>query len=311
MRRREFVAGAAAATLLSRMPTRAADVKQFHLGVITDEITQDFEKALVWVKGFGLSLVELRIVWNKYVTEFTPDDVKRAKDLLAKYDMKVSVVDSPYFKTVLPGTKSSFDSGKPDPLVSDFSQQEAILHKAIGRAKDFGTNKVRVFSFLRVDDPRTVFDRVAKELDNTAGIAQREGLRLVLENEFSCNVATAAESAAMLKAVKSPALGLNWDPGNAYDAGETAPYPEGYDKLDKSRIWHMHLKDAAPGTKGEIEWRPIGGGKIDYVGQFRALVKDGYKGTMSLETHYLNAAKDKEASSRESMEGLLKAIREA
>ena len=32
---------------------------------------------------------------------------------------------------------------------------------------------------------------------------------------------------------------------------------------------------------------------------------------MSLETHYLNAAKDKEASSRESMEGLLKVIKSA
>jgi len=103
---------------------------------------------------------------------------------------------------------------------------------------------------------------------------------------------------------------LNWDPGNAYDAGET-PYPPGYDALDKSRIFHMHLKDGVPGQKGQVEWAPIGGGKIDFVGQFRALIKDGYKGTMSLETHYLNAAKDKEASSRESMEGLLKVIRAA
>jgi len=55
----------------------------------------------------------------------------------------------------------------------------------------------------------------------------------------------------------------------------------------------------------------MGGGKIDYVGQFRALLKDGYDGTLSLETHYLNSAKDKEASSRESVQGLLKVIREA
>jgi len=311
MNRREFVAGSTTAAFLTVAPAWAAHVNQFHLGVITDEITQDFEKALVWVKGFGLSLVELRIVWNKYVTEFTPDEVKRTKDLLAKYAMKVSVVDSPYFKTVLPGTKSRFDSGKPDPLVSDFSQQEAILQKAIARAKEFGTDKVRIFSFLRVDDPKSVFDRVARELEKTAATAQSEGIRLVLENEFSCNVATGAESAAMLSAVKSTALGLNWDPGNAYDAGETRPYPDGYDKLDKSRIWHMHLKDAASGPKGEAEWKPIGSGKIDYVGQFRALLKDGYEGTLSLETHYLNAAKDKEASSRESMTGLLKVIKEA
>jgi sugar phosphate isomerase/epimerase len=115
----------------------------------------------------------------------------------------------------------------------------------------------------------------------------------------------------MLSAVKSPTLGLNWDPGNAYAAGET-PFPNGYEPLDKKRIWHMHLKDAAPNPNGsEAIWRPIGGGKIDYLGQFRALIKDGYRGTLSLETHYLNTAKNKAESSQESMEGLLRVIQEA
>jgi L-ribulose-5-phosphate 3-epimerase len=311
MRRREFVAGGAAAALLSALPARAANVKQFKLGVITDEITQDFEQALLWAKGFGLEWVELRFIWNKYVTEFSADDVKRAKELLAKHTMKVSVLDSAYFKTPLPGTESKFADAKADPLQSDFAQQNGILERAIARAKDFGTDKVRIFSFLRVPEPKTVFDRVAKELERTAGIAQREGVRVVLENEFTCNVATGEESAAALKAVKSPALGLNWDPGNAYDAGET-PFPNGYQALDKTRMWHMHLKDAAPGAKpGESKWMPIGSGKIDFVGQFRALIQNGYDGTMSLETHYLNAAKNKEQSSRESMEGLLKVIQEA
>lgn len=310
MNRREFVSRTTAAALLSTLPVGAADVKRFKLGVITDEITQDFEHALEWAKGYGLGWVELRLVWNKYITEFTADEVKRAKDLLAKNNLKVSVVDSPYFKTLLIGTESRFASKTPDPLQSDFSQQSAVLEKAIARAKDFGTEKVRIFSFLRVNDPKTVFDRVAKELDKTAAIAQKEGIKLVLENEFSCNVGTGAEGAAMLSAVKSPALGMNWDPGNAYDAGEI-PFPNGYDTLDKSRIWHMHLKDAAPGAKpGETQWMPIGSGKIDYVGQFRALIKNNYQGTMSLETHYLNAAKNKEASSKESMDGLLKVIRE-
>ena len=311
MRRREFVASGAAVSLLSAMPAWAADKTRFALGVITDEVTMDLEQALLWAKGFGLQWVELRFVWGKYVTEFAPDDVKRAQDLLAKYGMKVSVVDSAYFKTMLPGTRSKFDTAKADPLQSDFGAQKGILERAMQRAKDFGTDKVRIFAFLRVEDPKSVFDRVAKELEGTAAIAQREGIRLSLENEFTCNVATGAEGAAMLAAVKSPALGLNWDPGNAFEAGET-PFPNGYEALDKKRIWHMHLKDAVAGPKGAGPvWRPVGGGSIDFVGQFRALAKDGYSGTMSLETHYLNAAKNKEASSRESMEGILRVMREA
>lgn len=308
-----MAAGVCAALAGGRgMRVRAANLNQFKLGVISDEVTQDFAQALAWIKSFGLSWVELRFVWGKYVTEFTRDDVKRAQELLSQNGMKVSVIDSPYFKTLLPGTTSKFSDPKNDPLQSDFAKQDAVLERAMARAKDFGTDKVRIFAFLRVADPKIVFDRVAKELERTAAVAQREGIRLLLENEFSCNVATGAESAAMLKVVKSPALGLNWDSGNAYAAGEKKPYPDGYELLDKSRIWHMHLKDAQENQGGdESSWRPIGGGKIDFVGQFRAALKDGYDGTMSLETHYQNAAKDKEASSRESMEGLLKAIHEA
>lgn len=313
--RRKFIAAGASAALLtgSGIPTWPANLNQFKLGVITDEVTQDLEQALIWAKSYGLNWVELRFVWNKYVTEFTSDDVKRAQDLLAKHNMRVSVVDSPYFKTLLPGTTSKFSDSKNDPLQSgDFAKQDALLERAMARAKDFGTEKVRIFGFLRVTDPTTVFDRVAKELDRTASVARREGTRLVLENEFSCNVATGVESAAMLQAVKSPAIGLNWDPGNAFAAGEKKPYPDGYDALDTKRIWHLHLKDAQddPGLS-ESTWRPIGGGRIDYLGQLRALLRDGYDGTMSLETHYQNAAKNKEGSSRESMQGLLKVIREA
>jgi L-ribulose-5-phosphate 3-epimerase len=308
MKRREFLAGGATTfVMMSATRAVAADVKQFKLGVITDEVTQDLEKALAWAKAYGLEWVEFRNVWGKYITEFTPDEVKRAKDLLAKYGLRVSVLDSAYFKTTLPGTTSKFVEGKRDFAANEHEKQDALLERAFARAKDFGTDKVRIFSFWRVEDPRTVFERVAKELDRTREIAKREGIRLVLENELACNVATGAESAAMLNAVKAPALGLNWDPGNAYAAGELKPFPDGYAPLDKQRIWHMHLKDAeGTGTN----WRPIGGGRIDYVGQFRAILKDGFTGTMSLETHYLNAAKDKEASSRESMDGLLKVIRE-
>ena len=311
--RRDFLAGGTAALVLgTAIPGWAAELTQFKLGVITDEVTQDLEKALVWAKGFGLKWVELRFIWGKYVTDFTPDDVKRAKDLLAKYDLQVSVIDTSYFKAPLPGTESRFADSKNDPLQSPYAKQGQLIENAMARAKDFGTDKIRIFSFLRVPDPKTVFDRVASELAKTAEVAKREGIRLLLENEFTCNVATGVESAAMLGAVKAPALGLNWDPGNAFEAGELRPYPDGYAPLDKKRLWHMHLKDARPNpNRGGPVWRPVGGGKIDYVGQFRALLKDGYSGTLSLETHYLNAAKDKEASSRESMNGLLEIIRQA
>jgi L-ribulose-5-phosphate 3-epimerase len=313
MKRRDFLgttikAGAAA---LAMWATRlgAAELKKFKLGVISDEITNDLEPALLWAKEFGLEWVELRNVWGKYVTDMDPDSVKRAQDLLAKHSIKVSVLDSAYFKIVLPGAGDpSRREGKSDSATYD--QQKPLLERAMARAKDFGTDKVRIFSFWRCPDPKAVFDRIARELENTAAIAAKEHIRLVLENEYACNIATGAESVQILNAIKSPAFGLNWDSGNAFAAGEHAPYPDGYKPLDKKRIWHCHLKDAHL-EDGKSVWRPIGGGAIDFVGQFRALLADGYNETLSLETHYSNAARNKEQSSRESMTGLLEAIKKA
>ncbi len=313
MKRRKFLETAvkgsavALAMCVARLP--AADLKKFKLGVISDEITNDFEAALLWIKEFGLEWVELRQVMGKYVTDIDADTVKRAQDLLAKHSMKVSVLDTAYFKIVLPGTGDpALREGKSDSL--NYDQQKALLERSIARAKDFGTDKIRIFAFWRTHDPKAVFDRVARELENTAAIAKQENVRLVLENETACNVATGAESLAMMNAVKSPAFGLNWDSGNAFAAGEHAPYPDGYAPLDQKRIWHCHLKDAHL-ENGRSVWRPIGSGAIDFVGQFKALLADGYNETLSLETHYSNAAHNKEQSSRESMTGLLEAIRKA
>ncbi len=47
----------------------------------------------------------------------------------------------------------------------------------------------------------------------------------------------------------------------------------------------MHLKDAKR-VNGKPEAMPIGCGDVDFVGQFKALLKDGYDGYISLETHY-------------------------
>ena len=120
----------------------------------------------------------------------------------------------------------------------------------------------------------------------------------MVENEHSCNTATGTETAKLFNAVKDPRLAHNWDPGNCFEAGEE-PFPKAWNLLDHKRIVHVHLKDAA----GKA-WKPIGSGEIDFVGQFNALKKMEFSGTLSLETHYRNAARDAYASSVESMDGL-------
>ena len=130
MKRRDFLAAGTAALALNAWPGWAADLKKFKLGVITDEVDDDLEKALIWAKGFGLEWVEIRnLMGRKYVTELNPDEVTRAKDLLAKYSIRLSVLDSAFFKITLPGTQSSLhnprDAAKESSSIYD--KQSALL----------------------------------------------------------------------------------------------------------------------------------------------------------------------------------------
>ena len=101
---------------------------------------------------------------------------------------------------------------------------------------------------------------------------------------------------------------LNWDPGNAADAGEI-PYPNGYDLLPKNRIGHCHCKDAVK-VGAKYEWAAIGKGVIDWAGQFKALKNDGYLFAVSLETHWRGAG-TAEASTVASWAGMKDALTKA
>jgi sugar phosphate isomerase/epimerase len=72
----------------------------------------------------------------------------------------------------------------------------------------------------------------------------------------------------------------------------------------------MHCKDVVPVANQKYQWMKMGGGIIDYFGQYRALKKDGYRGVASLETHWRGAGTPEE-SSRQSMAGMKELLRRA
>lgn len=288
-------------------PAAPLPLRRFKLGVISDELSSDFEEALKIMKGYGLSWVEIRTVWGTYNTEASPQQVVRLKDLLEKYELKVSVLDTALFKCALPGTTTPAHQKDLYP----YPKQMDLLKRAIDRAHSLGTNKLRVLSFWRLERPEEYYPRIAEELSKAADIARAAGIRLVLEDESSCNVGSGRELAQMLKLVPAPNLGANWDVGNGYWNGEIT-FPDGYAALDKKRIWHMHLKDVRcdPGYKN-CRTAIVGTGEVDLLGQFRALLHDGYQETMSLEPEYQAPGISHLEGTKRSLEALLKIMSEA
>ena len=51
--------------------------------------------------------------------------------------------------------------------------------------------------------------RIAEILEPMTKLAENEGVKLLVENETSCNVATCADAAALLKLTSPTTFGLN------------------------------------------------------------------------------------------------------
>jgi L-ribulose-5-phosphate 3-epimerase len=283
----------------------------FRIAVINDEISQDLGHACeVAAREFGMGWIELRSMWDKNILNLNSQEIAEAKRILQRNKLKVTDIGSPLFKVDWPGAPRSKFSPKRDQFNADFTfdQQDEVLERSIELAKQFETDRVRCFDFWRLDNQAPYRAAINEKLRDAAEKAGKKGVILVLENESACNTATSAEAADVLGSVKSNYLMLNWDPGNAAAHGEKA-YPDGYNLLPKKRIGHCHCKDVVKKGNG-YDWAAMGRGTIDWVGQFKALKKDGYHYAVSLETHWRGAG-TAEASTKESWTGMKDELRKA
>jgi sugar phosphate isomerase/epimerase len=316
--RRKFIAGAGAVVAATGVATIPLSVfsqgkksavpqwkSPFRVAVITDEITQDFDKAcFVASSEFGMQWVEVRELWNKNLMNLTSTEIAEAQRILKKYQLRVTDIASPLFKVDWPGAPTSKFSPKHDQFNANFGfeQQPQVLEKCVEAAKAFQTDRVRGFDFWRLENPAPYRNAINAKLADAARQLAKHDLIFVLENEHACNTATGAEAAKTLAGVTASNFMLNWDPGNAAAAGEV-PYPKGWGLLPKQRIGHCHCKDVVLKAGGGFEWAAMGKGTIDWIGQFRALKQAGYTHGVSLETHWRGAG-TAEDSSRESWAGM-------
>jgi sugar phosphate isomerase/epimerase len=304
------MAAVAASTAASRFTPMPDSTSPFRVSVINDEISQDFGHSCeVASREFGMNWIELRGMWKKNIVNLDEKELAEARRILEKYQLKVTDIASPLFKVDWPGApKSKYREGGSFNANFNLQQQDEVLDRAIEMAKAFGTDRVRLFDFWRLDDQAPYRAAINDKLRETADKTAKKNIILVLENESACNTATGAEAAKVLDAVKSPNFMLNWDPGNAAASGEI-PYPDGYNLLPKDRIGHCHCKDAVKKDK-KYDWAPMGGGIIDWAGQFKALKRDGYHYAVSLETHWSGGGTPEECS-RKSWAGMKKLLQQA
>lgn len=282
---------------------RGAGRSKFRLAVTTDEIDEDLAVALAFLQRHGLQYCEIRKLWDRYNTALPLDKIRQARRMLEGVGIRLAILDTAFFKVPLPASDSVAGAQALD-------EQWRLLDRAFERASILGTRLIRTFAFTfkrGENSDASAYPWIYDLVEESAERARKAGFRLALENVADSYVATAAHSADLLRAVRSPALGLTWDPNNSARAGDLEPFPAGYEALDSNRIWHVHFRDYYRRSDGAVEWCGIGDGEFDHVGQLRALLRDGYAGTVSLETHYRIRGSKAEASAH-SLRGLLAAI---
>lgn len=259
------------------------------LSVVTDEVAFTEEEGFAFCRQYGLGYCELRNVPGSkrgYWT-LTGGEQKALAVRLRAEGVKVSFIDSGLLAAPLPGTAPVKTPGAAE--AGRFAGRMEELDRVLELAVTVGAPAVRCFALRRVAEPEALFARIAEVIAPMAERAGKAGVKLALENESSCNVATTAELVAFAKLVPSRWFGLNWDPGNA--AHRELAYPDAYGLLPLGRLVNVQVKG-----KGIL---PGGADPVDWAGILRALRRDGYAGPVGLETHTAARQADSHPAIRE------------
>jgi sugar phosphate isomerase/epimerase len=277
----------------------------FKLGVITDQVSMDFEESLRFIKDLGLEYVEIHALWNKNIEELSDDEVAEAKRLVKKYDLKVSLISSTLFlQCHLDDSDKGFESID-DYFITisgDYDTHRKALQRCIELCDIFDTDKLRTFGFIKEKEygDDVVVQKIVEKLKEPVEKVERAGVTLLLENCPHTYLQFGALTKRVIEVLGSGSFRALWDPANALRSGGK-PYPEDYGAI-KEYIAHMHAKDLS--FEGTPHMVPLGEGKIDYEGILKSLVDDGYNGVISLEPEYVDSNGGRPEGCRKSLQGI-------
>lgn len=245
----------------------------FRLGVISDEVSQDFKTVLRLAKEFDLDAIEIRSVSNKPPQALEASEAAQIRRMTEDAGLVICGIATPFFKC---------DIDNPD----ERREHLEILRRCAGLAHTLGTNLLRCFAFWNTGKTLERWNEILDAFEEPLRIADAEGVMLGMENESSTSLSTAALTRRFVDEINRPNVRAIWDPANElYAEGGVTPYPDAYEIL-KPVMVHGHIKDAAPNPEGKLESVPVGEGLIDWKGQFRRYLEEGYEGYLSLETHW-------------------------
>ncbi|MCR4426523.1 MAG: sugar phosphate isomerase/epimerase [Firmicutes bacterium] len=250
----------------------------FKRAVITDEITQDFARAIDMAREFGLEGVELRSAWDRNPHELAPVQVRDVRRIAHDAGLEVACIAAPVFKCSLRND-------------SEYRAHIDILKRSVEVAHELGASLVRGFTFWAEGDFDPVVDLIVEKVRGAEPVLQDSGVTMVIEYDPATFASNTKKLAQVLEQATSEWIQALFDPGNnIYDPEGEPPYPDGYERIARW-VKHVHVKDVKRNTpSGKPEAVVVGDGDVGFDRVFERLARDGYEGWASLETHYRKAS---------------------
>lgn len=247
--------------------------------VISDEVSQDLPELVRFVKTFRLRGIELRSMFGRAFKDLTKADIAEIRRTAEGEGWHIFGCASPVFKCELG------DAATAAAHLEEFRRSVAV-------ANALNCDLVRVFTFLRHpgDERGGRLAQVAEHLEKLVEIATAGNVRIGVENEHSCSVATSQELAMLLSRLPSARIGVVWDPCNPLYLPTLGVDPNEKFAAIAGRIFHVHVKDAMRRLAGDgaisTIAAPVGLGDVRWRSHLTEIRRSGYQGMFSLETHW-------------------------
>lgn len=224
----------------------------------------DFATAFAEIAALGVSFVEVAFI-EGYTTPFTEDVFTPGYAVELRHLLKVNQLCCHSFS-------GHMDLGKPN-AVAIFSRRMEFA-KALG-ATFIVSNAAR-------EEQRDQFMLNIKAL---ALLAEKLELQIGLENpgDGRANLLdTGAKGVSLIQEINSPAVGINYDPGNMLSHCFEKVRPEEDFRSALDSIIHFHVKDVQADKDGWY-FTEIGKGAIDYTTILREVIDQDRSIPLSLE----------------------------
>ena len=260
-------------------------------------------ESLEKIAGLGFQGVE--IMGDRphlYPPDFEPADIIRLKATLEKHNLKVTNLNS--FTLFAVG-----DTYLPSWIEPDKKRRDIRIKHTLDCLKVANELNCKNISIPPGGPLENISRNAAmflfyQGLEQVIPLAEQLGVNILVEPEPDLLMENTTEFKSFIKNIQSTAVGLNFDIGHFFCAGEDPS--SSFEELFQW-IGHVHLEDIAA---SRVHNHLIAGhGIIQFLDIFKTMKRLGYQGDISLELYpYVDSP---EAAGRESLEYLRPIFEEA